>query len=551
MRRGARIAAVLAALTGVGPACGPGGCGGGGTGGSSGAAGSATGGTAGSATGGSAGVPTGGSAGSTLDGAAGSTPDGAAGSGTGGSAGSSGGSAGSGGITTGGTGGLLIDASDDAPVSQVCGDAIRDPLTEECDDGNAISSDFCSACFVQDVLLVPGPGADGGVPPKVSRRLGDGRHPVAGGDAGFAVAFVTALPAPVTLGLSRFDSVGVPAGSPVTVASDASITAAAHPVVAALPGGKYAVAYTDLNADGDGLGVAVRSVDSGVGPLVRVNTTKTFGQHDVDLIWTGTELVAAWVDDSKLPVSGADIRMRRFNASLAPVSSEEILANSPAQESGVALATFGNAWAAAWRSALAGTETIVVKSTNASWSVAVAAPGPAEDKPALAELDATHLLLVFSEGTPARLRGAILDTGSQGVSSFPITPAVAPYSTDASLAQSHPNAVRAGSRLFVAWRSALVPADPKAEELWLKELAWTSPTLDLSKAEIMLPRWPSHLKDDQRRPALAAAAGGALATAWDDYGRVFGSVEGTPDVVAELIPLPLLRNNPPPDGGAQ
>jgi len=403
-------------------------------------------------------------------------------------------------------------------------------------------------------LLVPGPGSDGGVPPKVSRRLGAGRHPVAGGDSGFAVAFVTSLPAPVTLGLSTFDAVGVPASPPVTVAADASITASAHPVVAALPGGKYALAYTDLNADGDGLGIALRSVDGAtkqVGSLVRANTTKTFGQHDVDLVWTGTELVAAWVDDSKLPVSGADVRLRRFSASLSPLGAEEIVANSLAQEGSVALATFGAGWAVAWRSASAGTETISVKANGSSWSAALAAPGPAEDKPALVELDATHLLLVFSEGTPARLRGAILDTASQNVTPFPISPAVAPYSTDASLAQSHPNVVRAGSRVFVAWRSALVPGDAKAEELWLKELGWTSPTLDLSKPEIALPRWPSHLKDDQQRPALAAMGSGALVTAWDDYGRVFGSVEGTPDVVAELCPLPLLRLAAPVDGGGQ
>lgn len=551
-RLNARAAVALACATGVGlvTSCDPGNQGAAGAGGTGGAAGSPAGGSAGSSTGGAAGTSTGGTGGSSTGGAAGSATGGTAGTPSGGAAGAGG----TGGAGDGGTGGSPPDASTDAPVSQFCGDGIRDPVTEECDDGNASASDSCSACFVQDVLLVPGPGSDGGVPPKVSRRLGEGRHPVAGGDSGFAVAFVTSLPAPVSLGLELFDAPGVPSTPPVTVAVDASVTANAHPVVAAPQGGKYAVAYTDLNADGDGLGVALRSVDAAtqqVGSLVRVNTTKTFGQHDVDLVWTGTELVAAWVDDSKLPTSGADVRMRRFNASLAPVSSEEILANSPAQESGVALATFGSGWAAAWRSASAGAETIVVKTPGALWSVPVASPGPAEDKPALAELDATHLLLVFSEGTPARLRAAILDTANQTtVTSFPIPPAVAPYSTDASLAQSHPSAVRAGSRLFVAWRSALVSGDAKAEELWLKELDWASPTLDLSKAELTLPRWPSHLADDQRRPALATTGSGALATAWDDYGRVFGAVEGTPDVVAELIPLPLLRKTLL-DAGAQ
>ncbi|MCC6903009.1 MAG: hypothetical protein IT377_28830 [Polyangiaceae bacterium] len=523
-------------------------CDSGGGGGSGGAAGSAAGGAAGTSTGGVAGTGSGGAA---PGGAAGSASDASTG-GSAGGGGGGGGGGGSGGSSDAGGDGDPGDAAVDAPVSLYCGDGVRDPVTEECDDGNASAADSCAGCFVQDVLLVPGPGSDGGVPPKVSRRLGDGRHPVAGGDAGFAVAFVTSLPAPVTLGLLTFDSVGVPASAPVFVAADASVTAGAHPVVAALPGGKYAVAYTDLGADGDGLGIALRLVDAGgAGPLVRANTTKNFGQHDPDIVWTSTELVVAWVDDSKLPASGADVRMRRFNASLAPTSSEEILANGPAQESGVALAPLAGSWAAAWRSASSGTETIAVKTTSASWSVAVASPGPAEDKPALAELDATHLLLVFSEGVPARLRGAILDTASPtNVTPFPIAPLVAPYSIDASLAQSHPSVVRVGNRVYVAWRSSLVPGDAKAEELWLKEIDWTSPTLDLSKVELALPRWPAHLKDDQRHPALAASAQGSLATAWDDYGRVFGSVEGTPDVVAELIPLPLVRK-PALDGGAQ
>ncbi|MCC6663356.1 MAG: hypothetical protein IT375_06400 [Polyangiaceae bacterium] len=539
----------LAWLSAVAVTFAAGACDSGGGGGSGGAAGSAAGGAAGTSTGGVAGT---GSGGSVTGGAAGSAPDA-----------SSGGSAGSAGTGGGGSGGSSGDAGSDpeagdaaadAPVSLYCGDGVRDPFSEECDDGNASGADSCDACFVQDVLLVPGPGSDGGVPPKVARRLGEGRHPLAGGDAGFAVAFVTSLPAPVTLGVKRFDSVGVPAGT-LSVAADASVTAAAHPVIAALPGGKYAVAYTDLGADGDGLGVALRLVDaSGAGPLVRANTTKNFGQHDVDLLWTGSELVAAWVDDSKLPTTGSDLRMRRFSAALSPVSSEEVLAGSAAQESSVALAPFAGSWAAAWRSASAGTEAIVVKTTGASWTVAVASPGPADDKPALAALDASHLLVIFSAGVPARLRGAILDTANQSnVTSFPIAPGVAPYSTDASLAQSHPGVVAAGGRLWVAWRSTAVPGVPEAEELWLKPLDWSSAALDLSQPELPLPRWPSHLSGDQRRPALAASPqpfGVALATAWDDHGRVFGSVEGTPDVVAELMPLPLLRK-PVLDGGAQ
>ena len=151
---------------------------------------------------------------------------------------------------------------------------------------------------------------------------------------------------------------------------------------------------------------------------------------------------------------------------------------------------------------------------------------------------------------------AVLDSASPGsTASFDITPLVAPYSTDSTLGQSQPNVARVGDRVFVSWRSDAVLADVNAEDLWLKEISWSSSggsiTLDLSKPEIALPRWSAHLKDDQRYPGLAATPllpGGALVAAWDDYGRGFGSVEGTPDVVSELIPIPLVRLQS--DGGA-
>jgi cysteine-rich repeat protein len=543
-RLGKPIALTLFGAMSIGASCGGGGGGGNpdaSTGGSAGAGGVAG---TGGAVAGAAGAA----------GSAGSSPDAGDAANEGGSAGVSG----AGGAATGGAAGGPPDAAPDGPPSLNCGDGIRDPITEECDDSTGVTPpDSCNAqCQVEDVLIVPGAPADGGVPPKVSRRLGGGRHPVGAGDSGSAVAFVTSLPAPVGIGLKTFDSDGTPAASPIAVAADPSITANAAPVVAALPGGKYAVAYTDLNADGDGLGVALRIVNGAsgtVGGLTRVNTTTTFGQHDPDLIWTGTEIVIAWVDDSKLPTAGTELKVRHFTATGTPAGGETALGPSNDFENGVALAPFAGNWAAAWRIASATGEIIGIQAGTSAWTVALTAPGPAEDKPALAELDGSHLLLGFTEGggstsTP-RLRGAVLDTSAPGsATAFPIDPAVEPYKSDSALGQSHPNVVRTGSRVYAAWRSSLVPGAPEAEELWLKQIGWASGTgsftLDLSAAEIPLPRWPVHFVDDQRAPALAASPlgpEGALATAWDDYGRVFGSIEGTPDIVAELIPVPVVR----------
>ncbi len=526
-------------------ACGPGG--GGGTGGTGAQAGTAgVGGAGGSA--GTAGA--GGGAGF-----GGFAIDGGEEAGVGGGDASADGSAGTGGASgDGGTGDGASDGPLDGPVSQFCGDGVRDPVTEECDDGTGSSPpDSCSAqCVVQDVLVSPGPGSDGGVPPKVTRRLGEGRHPVGGDGSGFAVAFVETH-AGAKVGVRTFNEDGVP-GTIATVAQDASTTENAHPVVAALPGDGFAVAWSDNGADGDGRGIALRTVSAAgaLGVKQRVNGTTSFNQRDVDLVWTGSELVAAWVDESKIATTGLDIKLRTLSASGAPQGSEQVLAETTAHESQVALAAFNGTWAAAWRARTGTTETIAAQTGSVSFSVSVASPGPSLDKPALVAIDGSRLLLVFTEGggafgTPA-LRGAVLDTAAPGTAtSFAILPLIAPYSTDTTLGQSEPALARVGGRVFLAWRSEAVLADSKAEELWLKEITWTTGggiTLDLSKPEIALPRQNAHRADDQRRVALAATPlwpGGALATAWDDYGRVFGSVEGTPDVVAELIPVPIVR----------
>ncbi|MCA9593471.1 MAG: hypothetical protein KC776_09180 [Myxococcales bacterium] len=544
------LAALSAWVFGATSGCGPGGGGGsGGTAGQAGAAGA-------SGSGGDAASPDATSDGPVVDGAAGAPADGAAGaSGSGGDASLDGASDGSAGSDAG-------DAGADGPVSQFCGDGIRDPISEECDDATGLTpQDACSAdCRVQDVLLVPGPGSDGGIPPKVSRRVGLGRHPVAANDSGYGVAFVETQQTPARVGLRAFGAQGVP-GATVTVADDASTIDTANPVVAALPGGKLAVAWTDLNADGSGLGIALRTFDpatSQLGALVRVNTTTTGSQRDVDLIWTGSELVAAWVDDSKLPAAGSDIIARALSANGAPISDEQPLAASTKSESKIALAPFGASFAGAWRVASPTAETIEARAGNTSWTVAAGMPAASDDGPALVALDSTHLLLVFSHdgATTSKVSAAVLDSASPGsTASFDITPLVAPYSTDSTLGQSQPNVARVGDRVFVSWRSDAVLADVNAEDLWLKEISWSSSggsiTLDLSKPEIALPRWSAHLKDDQRYPGLAATPllpGGALVAAWDDYGRGFGSVEGTPDVVSELIPIPLVRLQS--DGGA-
>ena len=506
----------------------------------------------------------GGAAGSAgIAGAAGAAGGSSGTGGAGGSAASA--SGGSGGINPGdgGTAGVLPDASSDAPadsdagpVSTVCGDGIRG-IDEECDDGNTSNDDACTtSCFVNNFLSVAPAVNDSGKPAS-GRYLGEGRHPVAADSDGFAVAYVEPGFAPPRVALNAFDPKGLRIGNPLLVSTGTKSKPLlfSSPVVAALPGAKYAVAWTDFDGDGDALGVALRLVEPPNAPSgepAHANKTTVFSQSDPDVLWTGTELVVAWVDDSDA-VKGPDLRYRAFDAAINPKStSDQTLADSANAEANVALGMFGSTWAAAWRATTStGSETLEAKSGTTTWSVGPHAPPGTEDKPALAELDALTLLVVFTvgdngSGAGSKLRGALLSPSAPGG-----TAAIA-LDTGLTAAQSHPNAVRVGSRIYLSWRGAAASGDPKAEELWLREVLWNGSTITLG-TPLRLPRWDSHTSGDQRFPAFAAsplAPEGALVTAWDDYGLVFGKDEGAPDVVVELIPVPIVRKNPLLDAGS-
>jgi cysteine-rich repeat protein len=496
-----------------------------------------------------------------LGGAGGATVDGSAGI-----DGSFGGSAGLGAGGQGGndTDGSMEDTSVDAPVSTTCGDGIRDPITEECDDGTGTTpADSCDLeCRVEDVLLHPLPLPDSGNP-YLTRRLGLGRHPVAGGDSGFAVATVRTVPAPTTISVRAFDTKGVPGA--VMELSGNTIQSNTHPTLAAVPGGKYALVYADNGGDGAGRGVALRILDpatQGIGPLVRVNSTTLGGQYDADVVWTGSELAIAWVDDSKLTTQFLNTTIRTFSATGTATSSEIALGTGPTSESDVSVAESNGSWAAAWRTSTgAGIPPVFnVRMGSTSWTTSPTSAGPADERPAVVGLDAGHVAVFFVDGTGGpvtpRLRAALLDTATPGDTlSFPIEPLVEPYASDPSLYQMHVAAVRSGDEIFVAWRSEPVIGSTDIDDVWLKKIPWDSSggtlTLDLSSEEIPLPRAQAHWDNGQQRPSLAVMKlpfESLLATAWDDYGRVFGPIEGQPDVVAELIPLPIVRL-PNADGG--
>ncbi len=440
------------------------------------------------------------------------------------------------------------DVEQPPPDADVCGSGWR-TLNKECDDGlgtNTSARRSCSSqCQVLDLLAHAPAIVDGG-PPPAGRSLGAGRHPIAVTDGDvFAVAYVETQPA-VSLSLTHFSRKGVASDVVTKFSGGSTPVADSNPVMAGLPGGRFVVAYSELGGDGDELGIAMRVVTPGTAPsgMPRfANQGTAFNQHDPDVIVVGGQVVVAWVDDSNV-ATAPDLRFRVFDSSLTPTTAnDQTLAATAGAETDVALAAFAGSWAAAWREVSGGQmETVRVVAGNAAWSVGPFASGPVGDKPAIAELDGTHLLAVFTAGGAgsSKLQGAVLDVNATGaVTAFDIPGAT-------TLGQSEPNVVRVGTRVFVAWKTERATPDPNgyAEELWLKAVAWNGATLDLSAAESTLPRWVAHRAGDQRRAALVASglpAGGAIAAAWNDLGVAFGAGEGAGDVGLELLPAPPLR----------
>lgn len=435
-------------------------------------------------------------------------------------------------------------AAESAPFSVMpganpfCGDEIRQ-LNEECDAGVS-GNDLCSpSCRVRDALLMP-----------EGQTLGAGRHPAAMGDSGGGVVSLVFGENPV-LQVHAFSTLGVVQGV-WQVASSAPFEA--HPGVAALPGGRLVVAWSDLLVDGDERGIALRWVDPGavepLGPLKVANSAVDFSQFDPDLIWTGSELVVAWTDNSSLDTK-QDLKFRIFDSALEPLSEEQFLAATEEIEGSVTLATFAGGWAAAWRSSFTDVETGVVaekvhiQAGATHWTFGPLAPGSVDDKPALVELDAEHLLVVVSEAASSDtfssgLRVAVLslDTPGEVSSSFWEAAGV-------SVSPSQPALARVSDRFYLSWRTDSSLGDVNAEELWLREvelpLAGSDPT-GWNTQTWPLPRANAHRAADQRRPVLVGNQEfSSIFSFWEDFGLGEPGSSSKQRIRYQLAPVPVLR----------
>ena len=384
---------------------------------------------------------------------------------------------------------------------------------------------------------------------------------MAAGCNAVGISFVDQTSTLPTLQLSTYTSSGVLSK---TLQYGSSTVDFPDPAVAALPGDAFAIAWTDLGADGDELGIQLRLVDPNETEqrqAVVANAGTGFSQSAPDIVFDGNELVVAWMDNTD-PATAPDLRYRLFAPDLTPLGEDVTLAQTSAVEGDVALAASNGQWAAAWRSDAAGLETIEVQSGTLHWSVGPFLPGISGDRPDLTFLDATHWALAFTMGTDpsgsgvanvSRLHGAILDAAAPGhVASFAIPPAQDPYAAFPMSDQSQPALTLFPDHLLVSWRSGAVPGDAKDSELWSRRIPFTvgadhSVIVDPTHVELPLVRVDAQRAGDQSAFRVLSTnlwPSGGLVAAWTDQGRSFHSAAGAPDVAVQF--LPGLVEPPPP-----
>ncbi len=346
-----------------------------------------------------------------------------------------GGAADAGGDAVGEGGGSGEDGAIEAAAPNVCGDGVRDPATEECDNGaaNVDGAGACSTtCLVQDFVAASSVSSlDAGVlqpyqfPP---HRMGLGRHAIGAGPGGLAVAFLEEeADGDFLVRAEAFDPRGVRVGSFPVIGAPSPDIAEADPVVAGISATQYAAVWRDVGGGSVGAGIAMALLDTtsgGVGSVVHANAPTEGPASGPDALWAGGQIVVAWEDDSG---GSADIKVATFDGSLNAVGGEAYLANTGAAEVDVALAPFNDGWAAAWRAAEGGVESVHVRAGNVEVVTNSQLGGPEGERPALVQVGPTSVFVAFSVtvdaddsedgATTTVLEGAVIDLSGTGASS--------------------------------------------------------------------------------------------------------------------------------------
>ena len=406
------------------------------------------------------------------------------------------------------------------PVSKICGDGIRDPVTEECDDLGTSQTSSCTAdCRVRAQPL-PASAADS------APALGTGPHVAAGTDAG--LAFTYEDQGSVWLQEFGASATAMASASPIEVSEGFEPLAESNSAIAALPDGRYAVAWTDgLGGTPDVRMRKLGGAERGAARLVQEDTAGF--QQDPDMLWLGDRLLVAWTDL-------LNVKYRSFDAELRPLAEEQVLTGDIAIESSVVLSSFADGWAAAVRANEEGLESIHVIAGELRWSTPLTAPSASGARPALVELDDKHLLLLFSvagvgadQGSnhdETQLRASVLSIDEPGaVSSFPI------FADDSGGPLEHqirPNAVRVGAISYVGWQTA----SAAGTRSFVAQVALAIGQMnDLSLgAKLELPIVPTPgTRANLHLAASSLFPGGALISLWESTGEASAATALTMD----------------------
>ena len=299
-----------------------------------------------------------------------------------------------------------LDAGSDVvphPISTRCGDGIRDPLFEECDDGLSESPASCTAdCRVLDHEAWKTTDVDASRV-ETSPTWGNSSHVVAASSSELFAIFA----AKGAVWLNHYSESGTRLGDSREVSTGFSPLVDSNPSVAATPEGKLAFAWTD--ASGGNPDVRLRVLDgTELTDSVLAHEEAAGPQQDPDLLWVSGEFVIAWSDVFA-------IKVRTFDAQLQPLTRERPLFDSAGILSSVALTPFGEGFAAAARANEEGLESVRVVANGVTWSTEPMPPSPARDRPALVALNrSTAAGAVHGRNRPRRNRHLYDGSDSRG-----------------------------------------------------------------------------------------------------------------------------------------
>lgn len=439
------------------------------------------------------------------------------------------------------------------PHSQRCGDGIRDPLIEQCDDGSEGKDSLCTAdCEATAALAVPLSDLGSSPSERPKRLLGMGSHPLAVGEGGAALAVVEANEVPHELWLYRADAQGRTLPPVLVDGRLAEFGEYADPSVAALGGGQYAITWTAYTETAFDVMLTRVAADASVIAPTIVNTFRDVSQFHSDLAASANELQVVWEEDFDVNTRN-EVYSRRYDLELNPLTDADPLATGTAMERGATTVAWSAGVAAAWYSA--GREpgaqaTIFVESGQMQWTVEPAfGAAPQRDNPALVALRDDLLIALFQtdEGSPFQVDGAVRADRIEYsiVQRNGATTQRAALFPDLETLQTELTAAFDGEYVYVAWNDQPSSTTNSEPQLWYSRARFDEDALALE------PEPPRRFVVDdtleqgrQFRPVLAAWAdplgGGLLGWAWADSGQVLGMAQALPDVWMRFTPTPLL-----------